>query len=142
MEIKKIQDYIEKLVRLSEKLQMLFNFGKYKCPHTGPGNTDMNYEMGGTILSKTVKEKDLGVTMNANMKVSEECRIAASKGNHVLGMIWRNMTYKENSLIVPLYKAIVRYHLQYCIQTWNAYLRKYKYMLEKYRGEQLNSFQD
>ena len=33
----------------------------------------MNYEMGGTILSKTVKEKDLGVTMNANMKVSEQC---------------------------------------------------------------------
>ena len=31
----------------------------------------MNYEMGGTILSKTVKEKDFGVTMNANMKVSE-----------------------------------------------------------------------
>ena len=31
----------------------------------------MNYEMGGTILSKTVKEKYLGVSMNANMKVSE-----------------------------------------------------------------------
>ena len=51
----------------------------------------MNYEMGGTILSKTVKEKDLGVTMNANMKVSEQCRIAASKGNQVLGMIRRNI---------------------------------------------------
>ena len=37
----------------------------------------MNYEMEGTILSKAVKEKDLGVTMNANMKVSEQCRIAA-----------------------------------------------------------------
>ena len=36
---------------------MLFNFGKCKCLHTGPGNTGMNYEMGGTILSKTVKEK-------------------------------------------------------------------------------------
>ena len=46
-------------------------FGKYKCLHTGPGNTGINYEMGGTILSKPVKEKDLGVTMNANMKVSE-----------------------------------------------------------------------
>ena len=45
--------------------------------------------MGGTILSKTVKEKDLGVTMNANMKVSEQCRIAVSKGNQVLGMIRR-----------------------------------------------------
>ena len=32
----------------------------------------MNYEMGGTILSKTVKETDLGVSMNANMKVSEK----------------------------------------------------------------------
>ena len=30
----------------------------------------MNYEQGGTIVSKTVKEKYLGVTMNANMKVS------------------------------------------------------------------------
>ena len=29
-------------------------------------NTGMNYEMGGTILSKTVKEKDLGVTIQFN----------------------------------------------------------------------------
>ena len=94
----------------------------------------MNYEMGGTILSKTVKEKDLGVTMNANMKVSEQCRIAASKGNQVLGMIRRNITYKAKSLIihpVPLYKAIVRPHLEYCIQAWNPHLRKDVDMLEK-----------
>ena len=109
----KLQDDIDKLVRWSEQWQMLFNFGKCKCLHTGPGNTGINYEMGGTILSKTVKEKDLGISMNANMKVSEQCRIAASKGNQVLGMIRRNITYKEKSLIVPLYKAIVRPHLEY-----------------------------
>ena len=110
---------------------MLFNFGKCKCLHTGPGNTGMNYEMGGTILYKTAKEKDLGVSMNANMKVSEQCRIAASKGNQVLGMIRRNITHKEKSLIVPLYKAIVRSHLEYCIQAWSPYLRKDIYMLEQ-----------
>ena len=110
---------------------MLFNFGKCKCLHTGPGNTGMNYEMGGIILSKTVTEKDLGVIMNANMKVSEQCRIAASKGNQVLGMIRRNITYKEKSLIVPLYKAIVRPHLEYCMQAWSPYLRKDIDMLEK-----------
>ena len=97
--------------------------------------------MGGTILSTTVKEKDLGVTMNANMKVSEQCRIAASKANQVLGMIRTNITYKDKSLIVPLYKAIVRPHLEYCIQAWSPYLRK-DICLKKYRGEQLNSFQD
>ena len=71
-----------------------------------------------------LKEKDLGVTMNANMKVLEQYRIAASKGNQVLGMIRRNITYKDKSLIVPLYKAIVRPHLEYCIQAWSPYLRK------------------
>ena len=60
LEIKKLQDYIDKLVRWSEKLQMLFNFGKCKCLHTGPGNTGTNHEMGGTILSKTIKDKHLG----------------------------------------------------------------------------------
>ena len=90
----------------------------------------MNYEMGGTILTKTGKEKDLGVSMNANMKVSDHCRIAASKANQILGMIRRNITYKENCLNVPLYKAIVRPHLEYCIQTWSPHLRKDIDMLE------------
>ena len=80
--------------------------------------------------------------MNANMKVSEQCRIAASKGNQVLGMVRRNITYKEKSFIVPLHKAIVRPHLEYCTQAWTPHLRKDIDMLEKYRREQLNSFQD
>ena len=79
-----------------------------------------------------MKEKDLGVTMNASMKVSEQCRIAPSKGNQVLGMIRRNITYKEFFLIVPLHKALVGPHLEYCIQAWNPYLRKDIDMLEKY----------
>ena len=70
---------------------MLFNVGKCKCLHTGPGNTGMNYEMGGTSLSKTGRKKTRG-NNNANVKVSEQYRIAASKGNQVLGMIRRNIT--------------------------------------------------
>ena len=64
---------------------MLFNFGKCKCLHTGPGNTGMNYEMEGTTLCKTVKEKYLGVSMHA--KVSEQCRIVASR-------VTRSQAYK------------------------------------------------
>ena len=43
------------------------------------------------------KEKDLGVTINAYMKGSEQCGIAASKSNNILGLIRRNITYKEKS---------------------------------------------
>ena len=89
-----------------------------------------DYEMGATILIKTVEEKDVGVTMNANMKVSEQCRIAASKGNQVIGAIRRIMIYQEKSVIVPLYEAIVGPHLEYCIQSRSPYLRKDIAMLE------------
>ena len=100
--------------------------------------------MGGIILCKTVTENYLGLTINANMKVSEQCRIAASHGNQILRNIRRNITYylyKTNGLIVPLFKAVVRPHLEYCMQAWRPYGRKHIYMLEKIQREQLNSFQ-
>ena len=43
----------------------------------------------------------------------------------------RNITYKEKSLIEPLFKAIVRPHLEYCIHAWSPYLRKDIDMLDK-----------
>ena len=51
---------------------MLFNLGNVNVYTQGQesGNTGMDYEMGGTILSKTLKENYLGLSMNANMKVS------------------------------------------------------------------------
>ena len=40
----------------------------------------------------TINEKDVGVTISGDMKVSEQCTIAASKGNQILGLIGRNVT--------------------------------------------------
>ena len=92
-----LQNDLNRLVKWSEKWQMLFNFGKCKCLHTGHGNLDVNYKMEDTVLGTTVKEKDLGVTISADMKVLEQCGIAASNGNQILGLIRRNITYKEKS---------------------------------------------
>ena len=58
---------------------------------------DINYNMGNTVLGTTVKEKDLGITISADTKVSEQCGIAASKDNQIVGLIRRNITYKEKS---------------------------------------------
>ena len=82
------------------------------------------YKMGDAVLGKTTQEKDLGVTFSADMKVSEQCVIAALKGNQILGLIIRTIMYKEKQLIVPLYKATVRPHLEYCIQAWRLYRKK------------------
>ena len=40
-----------------------------------------NIKWGDDVLGRTTQEKDVGVTFSANMKVSEQCGMAASKGN-------------------------------------------------------------
>ena len=42
---------------------------------------DKEYKMGGAALGRTTQEKDLGVTFSTDMKVSEQCGIAALKGS-------------------------------------------------------------
>ena len=79
------------------KMADVIHSGKCKCLYTGHRNLDINYNMGDTVLGTTVKEIDLGITVSADMKVSEQCGIAASKGNQILGLIRINVTYKEKS---------------------------------------------
>ena len=69
---------------------------------------DDKYKMGDAILGRTTQEKSLGVTFSADMKMSGQYGIAASKENQIIWLIRRTLTYKEKQLIVPPYKAIVR----------------------------------
>ena len=82
---------------------------------------DEEFTIGDAVLGRITHEKDLGVTFSADMKVSEQCGIAASKGNHMLVLI---IAYKEKQLIVPLYKEILRPHLEYRIQAWGPCCKK------------------
>ena len=92
-----LQDDLDKLIKWYEKWQMLFTFSKCRCLHTGHGNEDVHYTMGGRVLSTTTKEKDLGVIINVDVKILEQCAMAASKGKQMLGFIRRNTTYKEKT---------------------------------------------
>ena len=50
--------------------------------------------------------------------------MAAAKGNQIIGLIRRNIVYKEKELIF-------RPHLEYCIQAWRPYRKKDIDMLER-----------
>ena len=56
-----LHDDLDKLVKWSEKWQMLFNFGNCKCMHIGHGNMDEEYKMGDVVLCRTTQGKDLDV---------------------------------------------------------------------------------
>ena len=62
---------------------------------TSVGGMMVPFQFGDTVLNTTVKEKDLRLTISADMKVSEQCGIAAAKGNQIIGLIRRNIVYKE-----------------------------------------------
>ena len=64
-----------------------------------------------------LEEKDLGITLSDNLKMPEQCGIVALKANRIRGLIRRNVVYKEEKIIISLYKSISKPLRDYYIQT-------------------------
>jgi hypothetical protein len=130
-DIEQIRRDLERLFDWSETWQMKFNLAKCMVMHVGGKNSKARYVVGGKELSVITEEKDLGVITSNNFKVSKQCIKAASKGNQILGLINRAITCKKKSVILNLYKSLVRPHLEYCVQAWRPHLTKDIDILEK-----------
>ena len=48
--------------------------------------------------------------------MSRQCALAAQKANCTLGFIKRSVISRSREVILPLYSALMRPHMEYCIQ--------------------------
>ncbi|GAB0186373.1 hypothetical protein GRJ2_001102600 [Grus japonensis] len=103
---------------------MKFNKAKCKVLHVGQHNPKHSYRLGGEQTESSSEEKDLGVLIDDKLNMTQQCALAVQKANRVLGCIKRSVTSASREVILPLCSALVRPHLEYCIQLWEAPLQE------------------
>ena len=81
-------------------------------------------------MNDVQEERDLGVIVSADLKMSQQCAKVVKTANRVSGMISRTFTLRTKDVILRLNKSLVRPHLEYCIQAWRPHLQKDINLLE------------
>ena len=121
-----LQNDIDRLDEWSDRWKLRSNVAKCKTMRIGYHNDKHIYQMGsgegGMDLNQVNSEKDLGITFQDDLQFTKHLADKFKKANSMLGLIHHSFQYIDNEMLIHLYKALVRPHVEYASSVWSPFM--------------------
>lgn len=114
-----VQRKLSKLKDWDDKNYMRLNKDKCESLYLGLNSPKQQYRPQCDCLGCSSAENDLGILVDSQLNMSQQCALTAIKANHVLSCISKSIASSSRDVIIPYSTQDLMGYICYCVQFWS-----------------------